>query len=204
MAEPELRFVWWKDGPNVISAVAMIAAASIAWSQLTAANEQLQIQTKTASASYVLKLSEQVNGDRFSKIMSAIEDHQSDHSLVTHGFKAADIGDYVGRFETIGALVHYGVVTETMAYDEFSYDIEKAYCNEGFVGDDRVANRAGVALGEHVQPARRNHADAERHMARIDEMDAHQAMLTVSLHALHPHACRRPALPPALSSTRAG
>jgi hypothetical protein len=148
MRDKESRFIFWKDGPNIVSAVAVVAAVYIAWSQLTAANEQLRAQAQTASASYVLQLRGQLDNDRFQAIMNAIEDHPGDFALLKNDFKTNDIDDYIGQFETIGALVHDGIVNEAMAYGEFAYDIEKAYCNKDVqVEVDDMRKADGVATG---------------------------------------------------------
>jgi hypothetical protein len=135
MQDDQPRFVWWRDGVNlvaavafVITAVAAIAAAFIARNQLTAANEQLSVQTKTDSASFLLRLSEQVSGDRFQHIKNAIDENKAAYPLLAH-VKVTEIDDYLGKFETVGALVRDKVVSDAMAYDELSYAMEKAYCN---------------------------------------------------------------------------
>ena len=47
---------------------------------------------------------------------------------------------------------------------------------ECFVGDDRVAEIARRRGREHVKPAGRDDANAEREMARIDEMNAQKGI----------------------------
>ena len=45
---------------------------------------------------------------------------------------------------------------------------------ERFVGDDAGRRMtAGVAAARTIQPARRDDADAERQVARVDQMDSH-------------------------------
>jgi hypothetical protein len=151
MRDEQPRFLWWKDGANVVAALAVVAAVYVARSQLISANEQLRAQSeqlraeaRTASASYVLQLSEQLYGNRFKRIMNSIESHRGDFPLRKHGFNDTDIYDYIGKLETIGAFVHYGVVNDTMAYDEFSFVFERAYCNreiQAGIKDAREADR---------------------------------------------------------------
>lgn len=43
---------------------------------------------------------------------------------------------------------------------------------ECFVDDDRIAPFGAGRGGEHVQPTRRDDSDAERHVARVDQMNA--------------------------------
>ena len=166
MQDDKPRFIWWRDGANVVATLALVATAYVADSQLTALNkqlraqgEQLRAEARAASASYVLSLSEQLHRGRLKRIMDAIESHPGDFPLEKHKFNDTAIYDYINQLETIGAFVHYGVVNDTMAYDEFSYDSEKAYCNREVQEDikgareaDRVVFRSASRLHPLYRP----------------------------------------------------
>ena len=47
---------------------------------------------------------------------------------------------------------------------------------ERLVDDERLAVRLRRGRGQHVQPARRDDADAERDVARVDEVDVHRVL----------------------------
>lgn len=98
--------------------------------QLDTVNAQLVQQAKLASAQYILNLSDTLNSPRYTSIMDAIEDHSNNYSLRKAGFSDDAIEDYMGHFETVGDLVQENVIDYQMAYNEFSYDAEKAYCNQ--------------------------------------------------------------------------
>jgi hypothetical protein len=54
----------------------------------------------------------------------------------------------MGEFETAGDLLRDNVISFQMAYDEFSYDAEKAYCNQDIQGDiARDRQEAEIATG---------------------------------------------------------
>jgi hypothetical protein len=118
------------------------------WTQLNGVNEQLSQQAKISSAQYVLNLSAQLNGPEYANILNAIEANPHTYSPLKAGFTQVQLEDYMSQFETIGDLLNDGVITEEMAYDEFSYDAEKAYCNED-VWNDIVSDRHedGVETG---------------------------------------------------------
>jgi hypothetical protein len=41
----------------------------------------------------------------------------------------ADVEEYIGIFEDMGYFIKDNLISAKMAYDHFSYDIEKAWCN---------------------------------------------------------------------------
>ncbi len=91
----------------------------------------------------------------YDSITTAIEDHPSNYPLLnaTHKkrFHRADIEDYIGNYETIGDLIRDKVITEKMAYDELSYDVEKAWCNgdvQRVIAEDRKAD--GIESGPNA------------------------------------------------------
>lgn len=155
MREDHARFLWWRDGANVVSALAIVAAVVVVRGQLMSVNEQLQAETEqrraaavAASASFVLQLSERFSHGRLRGIKDSVEYHGSGFSLRRHGFQASDIEDYISQLEDIGVAVRYGIVGHRMAYEEFSYDVEKAYCNadvQAALAEGRSADRGGLA-----------------------------------------------------------
>ena len=42
---------------------------------------------------------------------------------------------------------------------------------QGFVGDERIAVSLGCRRGQHIEPPRRDHPNAERQRTRVDEVN---------------------------------
>jgi hypothetical protein len=104
--------------------------------QLEGVNVQLAEQEKLASAQYVLDLSDKLDTGRYITLADDIDDNDDAYSPIhTGGFTDNQLDDYMGEFETVGDLVRDGVIEQQMAYDEFSYDIEKTYCNDDVQAD---------------------------------------------------------------------
>ena|SRR5882724_2272143 len=71
-------------------------------------------------------------------LLVAIQNHDEKSALLITAdggskggkFRSLDIENHIGNFENLGYLIKDNVVDERMAYNYFSYDIEKAWCNE--------------------------------------------------------------------------
>jgi hypothetical protein len=99
------------------------------WTQLVAVSRQLDVQTKIGSAQYVLQLGEKIDQKPFDAVRGEIENNPHTYPLLKT-IDQTEIENYLNQFESVGYLVRDGVITPQMAYDEFSYNAEKAYCND--------------------------------------------------------------------------
>lgn len=128
-----MREVRWLD---VIQSVAIVLtllgsmyAMYLQREALASQREELEASNKIHSADLVLKISNRLNWPQYSAIIDAIENHNSHYSLLSHGITDPKIEDYIGNFETLGDLARDGLVSQSMVYDELSFDLEKAWCN---------------------------------------------------------------------------
>lgn len=136
-------------GFTVILALATLALVFTAYFQHRDAVEAIQAtqrlalatensvtdRRQTSSATLVLKLDDTLEASRYQKIITEIESHGGNYPILirTQGrsgkFTDSDIEAYISVFEDLGYFIHGGLITTKMAYDHFSYDVEKAWCN---------------------------------------------------------------------------
>jgi hypothetical protein len=124
---------------NAGQAVAVIAGVGIAVWQLPEISNQTRLQAETLratqvaqSATLVVQLEDKIEGVKYRKITTAIQDHDQKYPLLSHGggaFRDIEIEEYIGNFEDIGYLIEESSLLRDMAYNHFSYDVEKAWCN---------------------------------------------------------------------------
>jgi len=124
-----------KEWLEFLQAISIIIGVFFIGFQIKNQTETLQVTQKVNSASFVLKISDDLDKPRYEKIMYAIEDHAGNYPIInTKGhkgkFNSHQIEDYIGKFDTIGFLIHENVILETMAYNELGYDVEKTWCNK--------------------------------------------------------------------------
>jgi hypothetical protein len=141
----------FKDWLNLLEATSLIVGIFFIGFQIKSQSEALRIQTKTMqdnqkinSATFVLKVSDELNKPKYEKIMSAIEDHKSNYKLLHGRFSERLLDEYICTFETLGNLLQDNIVTEEMAYNELGYDLEKAWCNKDvqkFIMNARKADK---------------------------------------------------------------
>lgn len=145
---PKRRRDWLAIAAFVVAFLTLAATLYGIKTQLDSLTTQLKQQATLASAQYVLDMSANLNSPHYAAIMAAIEDHTHTYSLRKAGFTDDQIEDYMGEFETIGDLYRDNVISFQMAYDEFSYDTEKAYCNVDVQSDImRDQQEAGASTG---------------------------------------------------------
>jgi hypothetical protein len=85
---------------------------------------------QTASAELILKLDAMLSEHRYDRITDDIQSHDSNHHLPKYKNRTdADVEEYIGGFEDLGYFIKDDLIIAKMAYDHFSYDIEKAWCN---------------------------------------------------------------------------
>jgi hypothetical protein len=127
---------------SAVESIAVIGGIVFAVWQVLEISKQTIIQAETlkqsqqiASADLVLKLRATLDDSKFAKLVADIQNHDHTYPLLsrTDGgkgkFRDLDIEQYISVFEDIGYLVEGNLMIDKMAYNEFSYDIEKAWCN---------------------------------------------------------------------------
>lgn len=121
-----------KSWLDIIQSVVIIAGIVIALIQLDLQNKTLEATREIESGKFILEFSRNLASDRYAALRSAIEDHDENfHILKTQGgkFSDSDLEDYLGNFESIGELETRKLIDLNMAYNEFSYAVEKTWCN---------------------------------------------------------------------------
>jgi hypothetical protein len=83
-----------------------------------------------------LKFDDILEQSRYDRITTDIQDHASNFPLVSRGKKGktykgsdADPEAYISELDELASFVHDNLIIYKMAYQEFAYDIEKAWCN---------------------------------------------------------------------------
>ena len=150
---------------TAFQSVAVIAAAVVAVWQLSEISRESKIQAQAlqqaqqaASATLLLQLRDKLDADRYAAITKAIQEHDHSFPLLRDAggrgkFRDLDIERYLSNFEDIGYLVREGLIIEAMAYDHFSYDMEKAWCNadvQRVVHDARKADKSATAASDPI------------------------------------------------------
>jgi hypothetical protein len=99
-------------------------------SQTEVLTQTLKATKEAQSATLVLSLRAAIEAGGFKAITRAIQNHAQTYKLSANGFADIDIEAYLGELEDIGLLVRESPLLSQMAYDHFSYDFEKAWCNQ--------------------------------------------------------------------------
>jgi hypothetical protein len=99
--------------------------------RLAVANENAaKDRRQTASAELILKIDATLAEHRYDRITEDIQSHDSNYRLPKYKNRTdADVEEYIGGFEDMGYFINDSLISAKMAYDHFSYDIEKAWCN---------------------------------------------------------------------------
>jgi hypothetical protein len=139
-----------KEWMDVLQTISLILGMLFIGYQIKSQSESIQIQNKSLqdnqkvnSANFVLKISDELD-KKYSKIMSAIDDHEGNYRLLPKRFNEKQLDNYISTFETLGNLVQENVITKEMAYNELGYDLEKAWCNQDirkYINDSREADK---------------------------------------------------------------
>jgi hypothetical protein len=100
----------------------------------------------------VLKLRAILDDSKFEKLVADIQNHDHNYPLLARSdggkggkFRDLQIQQYISVFEDIGYLVEGNLIIGKMAYNEFSYDLEKPWCNadgQRVVADARKADKS--------------------------------------------------------------
>jgi hypothetical protein len=106
-------------------------AAIEATNRLAIANENAaKDRRQTASAELILKIDATLAEHRYDRITEDLQSHDSNYHLPKYKNRTdADVEEYIGIFEDMASFIKDNVITAKMAYDHFSYDIYKAWCN---------------------------------------------------------------------------
>jgi hypothetical protein len=135
---------WITAAFTVILALATLALVVTAYFQhddsveAIEATKRLAIATEnaakdrrqTASAELVLKIAAMLAEHRYNRITEDIQSHDSKYQFPKYKNRTdADVEEYIGVFEDMGYFIKDNLIITKMAYDHFSYDIEKAWCD---------------------------------------------------------------------------
>ena len=121
--------------------------------------ETLKQSQQVASADLVLKFRAALDDNKFTKLVADIQNHDHNYPLLSRDggkggkFRDLEIEQYISVFEDIGYLVEGDLIISKMAYNEFSYDVEKAWCNadvQRVVADARKADKAVTRQTEPI------------------------------------------------------
>jgi hypothetical protein len=143
---------WLSAGASISVIVGVIAAIV----SVIVAGKTLKQTQGAASATLSLKLLETLEADRYKKLRDEIQMNNSSHALRKNRggkFQDTDIEQYIGNFEDIGYLVQGKVIDAEMAYNHFSYDVEKAWCNadvQRVVQEARKADKSITATSDPI------------------------------------------------------
>ena len=93
--------------------VAVIPRICAAVAGVVVATQTLKQSQGVASATLVLTLREKLDGDRYAKITSEIQENGSAHPLIKERdgkFRDIDVDHYISDFEDIGYLVRENII----------------------------------------------------------------------------------------------
>jgi hypothetical protein len=143
---------------SALESIAVIGGIGFAIWQVLELSKQTAIQAETlkqsqqiASADLVLKLRATLDDSKFAKLVADIQNHDHTYPLLSRSdgkggkFRDLAIEQYISVFEDIGYLVEGDLIIGKMAYNEFSYDIEKTWCNDDVkrvIADQRKADKS--------------------------------------------------------------
>jgi len=118
------------------ASLAVIIGVCVAIGGFGVALRTLKQSQLIASADLALKLRATLDDGKFAKLVADIQNHDHAYPLLSRGdgsrsgkFRDLDVEQYIGVFEDIGYLVEGNLIISRMAHNEFSYDVEKAWCN---------------------------------------------------------------------------
>jgi hypothetical protein len=147
---------WLSAGASIAVMIGVVIAIIAA---IVATNTLKQSQ-QVASADLVLKLADALDNSKFRPLVDEIQTHDQNRPLLfrSEGGKAGGkfrdmlIEQYISVFEEIGYLVEDNLILSKMAFDEFSYDVEKAWCNKDIQRIVREARDADKSTTRQADP----------------------------------------------------
>jgi hypothetical protein len=151
---------------NALESIAVIGGIAFAIWQVLELSKQTAIQGETlkqsqqiASADLVLKFRATLDHSKFEKLIADIQNHDHAYPLLARSdgkggkFKDLAIEQYISVFESIGYLVEGNLILRKMAYNEFSYDVEKAWCNgdvQRVIADARKVDKSSTRQADPI------------------------------------------------------
>ncbi len=108
----------------------------------------LYMDYRVHSGEFVLQLDQRVYADKYDAIFDVIE-KASSTPVSQFGEKKIDY--ILSELETVGNLYQSGLIEKRMAYDMFSYDFEKAYCNmdiRSYIEKERKDDKSPIKFFE--------------------------------------------------------
>ena len=151
---------------SALESIAVIGGIVFAVWQVLELSKQTAMQAETlkqtqqiASADLVLKLRATMDDSKFAKLVADIENHDHNYPLLSRSdggkggkFHDVEIEQYISVFEDIGYLVEGNLIISKMAYNEFSYDVEKAWCNADVQRVITDARKADKSITRQIDP----------------------------------------------------
>jgi hypothetical protein len=120
----------------------------------TATENAASDRRHAASAEFILKMDEKLDESRFHKITEDIQSHKGNFHLPKYPNTAdADVEEYISVFDGIGYFVMQNLIEQKMAYEDFSYDIEKAWCNltvQETIEQERTTDKSKTAPSDPI------------------------------------------------------
>jgi hypothetical protein len=123
------------------------------------ATQTLKQSQQIASATLILQLRDRLENSRYLKLANELQEHDQNYPLLSRAdggrggkFRDIEIEEYIGNFEDIGYLVRDDLIVSKMAYDHFSYDVEKAWCNADVQQIVREARKADKSITAMTDP----------------------------------------------------
>lgn len=169
-----------RDRLQILQTISLIVGIGFTCYQVHNMAETSRATQLVNSANFVLRVSDEITKDKYTKLQDAIEDHAGNYKiLAARGgqFTEHDIDDYISNFETLGNLANDDLISKDMVYNEMGYEIEKAWCNRdvyNFVQKARQAdgNRTGsdaFYIGFEELAAHSFHRDRDKTCADLDK-----------------------------------
>lgn len=115
---------------NIIATAGLLIALIFNYCAIKNQNKTLQATQVIGSAEYVLRLSQELDSSKYNDIESVIYDSKQDTPILSTRKDIVDLYEYIGKLETIASITHSGAIDKNMAYQEFSYDFVKTWCNK--------------------------------------------------------------------------
>jgi hypothetical protein len=149
---------------TALQSFAIVAGVFVAGWQLSEISSQSKIQAQAlqqaqqaASATLLLQLRDKLDGDRYTPITVAIQEHDHSYPLRRDGGKGGKFRDlaieqYISNFEDIGYLAQERLIIPEMAYNHFSYDLEKAWCSDDVQHIVQAARKADKSVTAASDP----------------------------------------------------
>jgi hypothetical protein len=118
---------------HFVEVLAIVGATTFAAFQLRTLRQQ-------NSADLTLRLGQELNTGLNQNLIDALDADPTKPILTKSGgqFTVAQLGWYLGEYETLDDLYRSDLITCRMMYNEFSYDLEKAYKNRDVMAE--IAN----------------------------------------------------------------